>query len=160
MTRIAGLLLSFLFLLVAGPAEADIEIHRFDDPQQEATYKQLIYELRCLVCQNQNLADSHADLAKDLREEIYEMVRAGKSRQEIIEFMVQRYGDFVLYRPPVKTETLPLWAGPFVLLLIALVVFVIIVRRRSSRGEKAQIIDAAAREKARRLLGESDREKS
>ena len=160
MTRIVGLLLSFLFLLGAGPAGAEIEIHRFDDPQQEAVYRQLTHELRCLVCQNQNLADSHADLAKDLREEIYEMVRAGRSRQEIIEFMVQRYGDFVLYRPPVKTETLPLWAGPFVLLLIALVVFVIIVRRRSGRGETARVIDDAAREKARRLLGESDRETS
>ncbi len=149
-----------LCLVGAAPVRADIEIHRFDDPQQEATYRQLVHELRCLVCQNQNLADSHADLAKDLREEIYEMVRAGKSRQEIIEFMVQRYGDFVLYRPPVKTETLPLWAGPFVLLLVALTVFAIIVRRRSGRGEATHAIDAAAREKARRLLGESDRENS
>ncbi|RMG28858.1 MAG: cytochrome c-type biogenesis protein CcmH [Gammaproteobacteria bacterium] len=153
---------TMLILLLAGlpQAGAVIEIHQFDDPAQEALYDQLTHELRCLVCQNQNLADSHADLAKDLREEIYEMVRAGKGKQQIIDFMVQRYGDFVLYRPPVKPLTLPLWLGPFALLSLALAVYAFIVYRRSRRGAAEALLDAAAREKARRLLGDKEQEHS
>ena len=99
-----------LWLLLAGmPAFAAVEVHEFDDPVQEARYKKLIAELRCLVCQNQNLADSNAELAQDLRNKTYEMVRAGQSDEDIIGYMVQRYGDFVLYRPPLKATTVLLW---------------------------------------------------
>ncbi len=98
----------------------DITQLQFDSPQQEQRYKSLIRELRCLVCQNQDLADSDADLAKDLRREVYEMMRAGKSNDEIKAFLVARYGDFVLYRPPVQANTLLLWIGPGLFLVVGL----------------------------------------
>jgi cytochrome c-type biogenesis protein CcmH len=93
-----------------------VEIRRFDDPKKEALYYELVDELRCLVCQNQSLADSEADLAKDLRDEVYGIIQSGKSGQEAVKFLTDRYGDFVLYRPPVKPITVLLWAGPFLLL--------------------------------------------
>jgi len=87
-----------------------------EDPQIEQRMRALTEQLRCLVCQNETLADSRADLAEDLRKEIREQMKAGKSDQEIIAFLTQRYGDFVLYKPPVKSTTYLLWFGPFVLL--------------------------------------------
>jgi len=87
-----------------------------EDPQIAQRMRALTEQLRCLVCQNETLADSRADLAEDLRKEIREQMKAGKSDQEIIAFLTQRYGDFVLYKPPVKSTTYLLWFGPFVLL--------------------------------------------
>ena len=103
----------------------------FMNPEQEARYNELTMELRCLVCQNQNLADSDAPLAQDLRKEIYDMMQAGRSNEEIKTFMVDRYGDFVLYKPPVQGNTLALWLAPAVLLLLGGVVVVFIVRKRT-----------------------------
>ena len=103
----------------------------FMNPEQEARYNELTLELRCLVCQNQNLADSDAPLAQDLRREIYDMMQAGRSNEEIKMFLVDRYGDFVLYKPPVKSNTLALWLMPAVLLLIGGLVIVFIVRKRT-----------------------------
>jgi len=126
MKQISLLLLLFAWLL---PAAAAIEAYQFKDAETEALYKELIAELRCLVCQNQNLADSDADLAKDLRQQTYEMLQQGKGRAEIVEYMVNRYGDFVLYRPPIKSSTYLLWLGPFALLLIVLVAVFIRFRK-------------------------------
>jgi len=128
--------IALVLLLLTLSLFARIESHQFDSPDQEALYVQLTKELRCLVCQNQNLADSNADLAKDLREKSYEMVKAGKTHDEITEYMIARYGDFVLYRPPVNTSTYLLWLGPFVILLAALVALFLFIRRKSS-GEDA-----------------------
>lgn len=124
-------LLSLLvsFSLLAG----GIEDHTFDTPEQEALYLRLTKELRCLVCQNQNLADSNADLAKDLREKAYEMVIAGKSRNQITEYMITRYGDFVLYRPPVNNSTYLLWLGPFAFLILAVIGLITVMRRKSAK---------------------------
>ena len=100
-----------------------IDPYPFDDPRQAAEFRALAEELRCVVCQNQSLADSNAELAKDLRREVYLMLRAGQSGQEIKAFMVERYGDFVLYRPPIKPATWILWFGPlgcFVVVVIGL----------------------------------------
>ncbi len=91
-------------------------VFNFDTSAQEERFQQLTQELRCLVCQNQSLADSHADLAGDLRREIYAMLREGKTNQEVIDFMVQRYGNFVRFRPPVDIKTYALWFGPLLLL--------------------------------------------
>ncbi len=102
----------------------------FDDAEQEARYQQLTVELRCLVCQNQNLADSDAPLAQDLRREIYEMMQAGRSDNEIKQFLIDRYGDFVLYKPPVKNNTLLLWFLPAFLLAGGALVVLMIVRKR------------------------------
>ena len=94
-------------LLVSMPTVMAAEaLLQFDSPQQEQRYKGLVEELRCMVCQNQNLADSNAGLAQDLRDRTYEMVLEGKSDQDIIDYMVNRYGEFVLYRPPLKTTTI------------------------------------------------------
>ena len=115
-----------LSLLIAGlavPASvsaADTPLG-FSDKARQAQFEILLAELRCLVCQNQSLADSHADLAQDLREEVYRMLEEGQSREEILEFMVARYGDFVLYRPPVKSTTWLLWASPLLLLIVVAV---------------------------------------
>jgi len=102
-----------LALILALPASAGIEVRQFPSPELEARYQHLIEQLRCLVCQNQSLADSNADLAEDLRTEVYTMLLAGKRDAEIVDFLVQRYGDFVLYKPPVKKTTWLLWFGPF-----------------------------------------------
>jgi cytochrome c-type biogenesis protein CcmH len=138
-------------LLAAGPsAQAAIETYTFDTPAQEQAYKHLVDELRCLVCQNQNLADSNAELAKDLRRKTYEMVKAGKSDDEIVGYMVQRYGDFVLYRPPLRGTTVALWAGPFLILAIGVAVLIRVIRRR--RAEPTETDDAAELARVERLL--------
>ena len=104
----------------------------FESMLQEDRFNQLTQELRCLVCQNQNLADSDAQLAHDLRAEVHEMLVAGKSDDEIKQFMVERYGDFVLYRPPVQKNTYLLWLAPMALLLIGGVVLRSSVKKRST----------------------------
>jgi len=103
-----------------------------DDPAFEDRFMKLTEQLRCLVCQNETLADSSADLAQDLRQEIREKMKQGQSDKQIIDFLVARYGDFVLYRPPVKSTTVMLWAGPFVLLAIGLMVAIFLVRKRGT----------------------------
>jgi len=102
----------------------------FTDPEQEARYQQLTLELRCLVCQNQNLADSDAPLAQDLRQEIYNMMQAGRTDDEIKQFLIDRYGDIVIYMPPVKSNTLVLWLMPAVLLFGGALVVLLVVRKR------------------------------
>jgi len=92
-----------------------LEEFQFESPAQEQEFRDLINKLRCLVCQNESLAGSQADLAQDLREEVYRMMQEGKAKDEIIEFLVARYGDFVLYQPPIKPSTYLLWFGPFLL---------------------------------------------
>ncbi|GAB6068485.1 cytochrome c-type biogenesis protein CcmH [Methylothermus subterraneus] len=122
-------LVSLLALLLAFQAFG-IEVRQFPNPELEARYLRLIEELRCLVCQNQSLADSNADLAEDLRGEVYNLLLAGKSDREIIDFLVDRYGDFVLYRPPLKPATFFLWFGPFAGLALGGVAFWRFTRRR------------------------------
>lgn len=113
---------------------ADNEIARVESlPEAERErFRALIREIRCLVCQNQSIADSHAELAQDLRREVLEKVEAGQSDEEILEFLVTRYGDFVLYRPPVKQNTVLLWAGPGLLVLVGGVVFFRVIRARAA----------------------------
>ncbi|MCB1925266.1 MAG: cytochrome c-type biogenesis protein CcmH, partial [Gammaproteobacteria bacterium] len=114
---------------------------------------------RCLVCQNQNIADSNAELAVDLRRKTYEMVRQNKSEQEITEFMVDRYGKFVQYDPPLDTETMLLWTGPFIILLVGVVLLIRTIRRR--RAETVTAVDTAQLEAAASLLEtERDTKKS
>jgi len=122
-----------LALLLALPFEAGtVEIRQFSDPSQQQRYERLIDDLRCLVCQNQSLADSDADLARDLRDEVYQIIQSGQNEEEAIRFLTDRYGDFVLYRPPFKPVTLLLWGGPFLLLAAALFFLISHARRRSN----------------------------
>lgn len=146
--------LTAMILTVA--ASARVEVHDFDGPEQEARYNKLIAELRCLVCQNQNLADSNAELAVDLRRKTYEMVKQDKSEGEIVDFMVDRYGEFVLYRPRLSNSTLLLWAGPFIILMIGISLLIRTVRRRRA-GQDNNIDDASIRNAA--ALLDTDRDK-
>ena len=114
-------------------------------PQHEERYYCLLDELRCLVCQNQTIAESDADLAKDLRSEVKKMLQAGATDSEITEFMVSRYGDFVLYRPPVKPRTWLLWFGPLIFLVIALVVLTRLLRKQKGAGSMALTEDEQAK---------------
>ena len=139
--------LVFCLLIWLSPAQASIEAYQFESSQMEADYNQLINELRCLVCQNQNLAGSDADLARDLRRETYEMLNQGKSQQQVVDFMVERYGDFVLYRPQFKSTTYLLWLGPFLLLLCVLV---FLIRRLLSAAKPE--VDAEAVARAKQIL--------
>ena len=104
----------------------------FENQLQQDRFNQLTEELRCLVCQNQNLADSDAQLAHDLRAEVHEMLLAGNSNDEIKQFMVERYGDFVLYRPPVQKNTYLLWVGPMMLFLGGALILGVIIKKRSA----------------------------
>ncbi len=122
-----------------------------EDPKLEARLVDISQELRCLVCQNESLASSHAELADDLRQEVRELIRSGKSDQEIKDFLVSRYGDFVLYRPEVKPLTWVLWFGPFLLLLIAAIFLGMYLRQRRAIAASVALSDEA-RERAKQLL--------
>ena len=134
---LAGLLLATT-AAAQGPRGEDKEPLVFQSAEQEERYKDLTLELRCLVCQNQNLADSDAPLAQQLRGEIFDMLQDGRSNEEITGFMVDRYGDFVLYRPPVQGNTLALWVMPLAILLIGAVGVAVTVRNRSRKLAAAQ----------------------
>ena len=103
----------------------------FKDAKKQVRFDSLMEEIRCLVCQNQSLADSGAGLADDLRKEAYRMISQGESNEAIKAFMVERYGDFVLYDPPLQPSTLLLWFGPFILMLIATIVIIVILKKRT-----------------------------
>jgi len=144
-------------LLLVFNVEAGVEIQRFENAQQQQQYKKLIDELRCLVCQNQNLADSDAELAQDLRKKVATMIVDNKTEDEIIDYMVARYGDFVLYRPPFKLQTLLLWLGPFLILVIGVMVLLRFIRK-----QQAGVVDEVADEqveKARDMLEQQEDKK-
>ncbi len=145
------LLLSFHCAAEEAPAAAA-------DPVLEKRVMQLSSELRCLVCQNQSLADSNADLAIDLKNQVRSQLQAGQTEAQIRDYMVARYGDFVLYDPPFKASTLLLWAGPFALLLLGLAGLVAYMRRRQRRLP-AEVLTARDHARAEALLrGESGNE--
>ena len=141
---------------VAGGVGAGEAPALVDDPALEAHVNRIAEELRCLVCQNQTIADSHAGLATDLKNEIRDQVRGGRSDRQIMQFMVQRYGDFVLYRPPLKTTTVLLWAGPFVLLSLGLATVVVVVRRRRRADSEPHLTEAQRLVAARLLQDEPE----
>ena len=119
-------------LLASGPAAHAIDAEdAFDDPVLQQRYENINRELRCLVCQNQTIADSNATLAQDLRREVRDMIAAGQTDAQIREFMIERYGDFVLYRPRMTAGNFLLWAAPVLLLVIGAIVLVRVVRRRA-----------------------------
>ena len=133
--RVQGWLRAALALLgglwlSAGALGSAIEPYDFDTELQQKRFRALAEELRCTVCQNQSLADSDAPLAGDLRDEVFRMLQDNRSDQEIRNFMVERYGDYVLYRPPLAGHTLLLWGGPIALLLIGLIAVVFVIRKR------------------------------
>ncbi len=145
------MLLAFVPLVHAGDAAPAA-----DDPALEKRVNALAETLRCLVCQNQTIADSHADLAVDLKNQIREKLRQGMTEKQIMDFMVQRYGDFVLYNPPVKSTTWLLWFGPFVLLVVGLAVLFLKLRQRNLKVRDAPL-SAAEHARAQSLLEADDK---
>ncbi|MFI4955005.1 MAG: cytochrome c-type biogenesis protein CcmH [Gammaproteobacteria bacterium] len=121
------LILLSVFFSVGGFAAQDR--YHFETPEQEKRYQQMLLHIRCMVCENQPLAESNAPLAEDLRLEVYQQIVAGKQDPEIKAFLVERYGDSVLYEPPVQSNTFILWFGPLVLLLIGMIVWIYRVRK-------------------------------
>jgi cytochrome c-type biogenesis protein CcmH len=142
-------MLFIAMLVMLTPAYAGPVItYEFESEEQEALFNKLSDELRCLVCQNQSIADSNADLATDLREEIYGMLQQGKSEEEIVDFMVARYGDFVLYNPPLKPVTWVLWFGPAFALLAGFVFVVRVMRQQKTTREDEMSNEETERLKA------------
>jgi cytochrome c-type biogenesis protein CcmH len=152
-------LIALLFALQAATwVHANEATPLAEDPVVEQRLVSIAEELRCLVCQNESLAGSRADLAQDLRREVRTLIKSGKSDAEIKEFLVTRYGDFVLYRPPVKPTTWLLWFGPLLLLLGAAWVLVSIIRR-SQKQKDGPVLDDTQRAKAQAILKETNSSK-
>jgi cytochrome c-type biogenesis protein CcmH len=150
-----GLVLTIALLLAASPVCAAEAAPAAADPQLERRVMSVAEELRCLVCQNQTIADSNAPLAVDLRDQVREKIREGMSEQEIVDYMVARYGDFVRYRPPLKLTTVLLWFGPLVLLLGA--VFFLIRRVRAGTHDRDEPLSDHDRARAAALLSTHDK---
>jgi len=145
------LLFALTLLLGSNAMAANIEVYKFEDPEQEAIYKDLIGELRCLVCQNQNIADSNAELAQDMRRKTYELVKSGKDKREVADFMAERYGDFVLYKPPFNATTALLWVGPFAFFFIAVWLMLRTIRARRADNETATLSQEQLKEASKLL---------
>ena len=141
-------------LALTGIAHAAIDTYEFANDAERARFRELTQELRCPKCQNQDLADSNAPIATDLRREIFRMLGEGKDNQQIIDFMVDRYGDFVRYKPALTSKTVVLWFGPLALLVGGVVVIGVIVgrRRRTARAEASDILSAEERQRLDTLL--------
>ena len=152
--RFALLTCVFALTVLSANAAYAFEERTFDTPKDESLYHNLITELRCLVCQNQNIADSDADLAVDLRREIYAMIQADKNKSEILDFMVQRYGEFVLYKPRFSPRTVVLWLAPALLLLLggAILWRSTVNAKNPADEDAASSPDSAALARARSLL--------
>lgn len=150
----AGLALGLL-----ASAHAAIDTFEFANEAERQRYRNLIEELRCPKCQNQNIADSDAPIAMDLRGEIFRMLEEGKSNEQIIDFLVSRYGDFVLYKPPLTSRTLLLWYGPAGLLVIGFgVLGVILLRRRGQKDRSAAVLSADEQQRLAALLEQNSQD--
>jgi len=148
--------ITFLFVVLwcAQNAYAGIDIYQFDNAEEEKQFRNLVEELRCPKCQNQNLADSNAGLAKDLKDRTYQLVKEGKSNKEIKAYLVERYGDFIIYRPPFRFSTALLWLGP---LLVFLLVFGILIRKRLQTADiQTGEMSTKERERLSNLLENQD----
>lgn len=148
-------LFAMFLLLLALPAVAAIEEYAFDSDQQEDRFKQLTYEMRCPKCLNSNLAGSDAPIAADLRQEIYDQIREGRSNDEIIEFMSSRYGEFILYRPRLTPGTFLLWFGPAFLLIAGLVIARRMIAASQQAVQQDGALSQAEQDQLRRILDDS-----
>ncbi len=152
---IQGVLLALC--LVSG-AQAAIDAYEFKNEAERERYRTLVEELRCPKCQNQNIADSNAPIAMDLRREIYRMLEEGQTNEQIVDYLVARYGDFVRYKPPVNAKTLVLWYGPIALLVLGfgVLAFILIRRRRGSAGQASNTLSEAERARLATLLDKKE----
>ncbi|QEQ95829.1 cytochrome c-type biogenesis protein [Neptunomonas concharum] len=145
------LLYSLLIVFFSLTAHAAIDTYEFKDDESRKRFQQLVDELRCPKCQNQNLADSNSPIAEDLRREVYRMVDNGEDDDTIVDFMVARYGEFVLYRPRMAENTWVLWYGPFVLLAVGFVVVLLITRKRKAAENETSSIGRLDQDQQSRL---------
>lgn len=148
--------IAILLLVSVNLNAVDKPSAEFANAVQEAHYQQLTAELRCVVCQNQSIADSNAELAQDMRDLIRKMILEGKTDEQITGFLVERYGDFVLYNPPVKPTTYVLWIGPLVLLLLGIAVLVYFVRRHANVTATPPSLTEEERSKLKQVVGETN----
>ncbi len=152
----AWISIALLTAVLAGSVQAAIDTYEFDSEADRQRYRTLVEELRCPKCQNQNIADSDAPIAMDLREQIFRMLEKGESDQQIVDFLVSRYGDFVLYKPPVTGRTLLLWYGPAIFLGAGFVLLgFIVLRRRGSSATAANGLSADEVQRLKALLTQS-----
>lgn len=156
------LLLFWIVLIMPGQIMAAIDVYEFPTEDERRRYQKFLEELRCPKCKNNNLAGTNSEIADDLRRELHKMVLEGKSDDEIIDFMVSRYGDFVLYRPPVQSNTIALWTGPVIFLLIGLgTIAWVVVRRRGLSSAETALTEEEQRQLAAILESEkADSQKS
>lgn len=144
-------------LLVSTAAHAAIDPFEFDNESQRERYRHFIEDMRCPKCQNQNLAGSDAPIANDLRHELRRLLQEGKSDREITDYMVSRYGEFILYKPPLDTKTAALWLAPIIFLLVGVIVLIAVARRRSAAKDLPELtIDEQTR--LRQLLQEDEQQ--
>ena len=145
--------LLFLPLFMVSATASVIENYQFEHPDQQARFLQLTTELRCPQCQNQSIADSNASISEDLRREVYRMINEGQDDQIIIDFMLARYGEFVLYKPRIKAETLLLWFGPLVLLLLALTILVVLLKKHRRPEVEVTSLNQVEQAELDKILG-------
>lgn len=155
------LLLTLLTIFYLGVVHAEVpDIYDFNDPKQEARYQELISELRCPKCQNQNIADSEAPIAADMRDEVYRMMKDGAGNEEIVDSLVARFGEFVRFKPAFNARTFLLWATPAIAVLIGLLaVAAVIMRARRREREGAPLSDEERAHAARILSGQDDHDR-
>ncbi len=149
------IIVAALLLILAAPVFA--QERQLADPALEQRARSLSYEIRCVVCQSQSIAESDADIARDMRGLIREQIAAGRSDQDIRDYLVARYGDFILFEPPFKATTYALWIGPFVLLVAALIGVIVFFRRRAAQPVAPRELSAAERSRVAELLGAEER---
>ncbi|MEL0628112.1 cytochrome c-type biogenesis protein [Psychromonas aquatilis] len=136
-------------LFFSQSSQAAIEAFEFDNAQQEQTFHELTKLLRCPKCQNNNIADSNAELAKDLRNKTYELVKSGQSKQQVIDYMVARFGNFVRYDPPITPATIFLWLGPLLFIILGVVV---LIKQVNAKSKKINNLDVKEQDKLQQLL--------
>jgi cytochrome c-type biogenesis protein CcmH len=146
-----------LVVLICGVATAEVaDVYDFEDRAQEQRYQNLIAELRCPKCQNQNIADSNAPIAKDMRDEVYQMMKGGAGNQEIVESLVGRFGEFVRYKPEFDSRTFLLWATPVIAVFGGLLVVVVVIVRSRRAGAESPALSAEEKARVDRMLSEKE----
>jgi len=153
-------LVSFIAAFQSSPSKAVVDLHKFDTESQRERYLVLVEELRCPKCQNQNLAGSNSQISIDLRRELHRLLIEGKTDTEIKTFMVERYGDFVLYKPPLKASTLLLWLFPLLMLSIGLIALALIIRQRRKKVIASKPLSEEEQGKLDLLVNHSQSEKN
>lgn len=149
------LLFSFLFFCLSSIAYGAIDTYEFSSEEQQARYKHFIDELRCPKCQNQNLSGSNAPIAMDLRKQLYVMIEQGKSDEEIVNYMLERYGDFILYKPRFTVKTLMLWGAPLLFLIVGLWILISLLKSRR-KVNRQPVLSADEQAQLERILNNSN----